>query len=182
MQPSLQLSRCTWISHSPGTRFESRFQIHIAMRSSVGAESPSTSFSKRWSRASWVSEPIDVIQQAMVEGILGVADRCRQVVEMKNVPGGGIRLALDDHASAERMAMHARVRRPRRGRWQKMRRFELEILVNSHAAQYGISPARATPSLCWSPRQTGAEGYRTYGIPRILWVCTDSRHAGLALQ
>ena len=95
MQPSLQLSRCTWISQSP----------RYAVREPV-PDPDRNAFERR------SGEPVDVIQQSMVQGILGIADRCGQIIEMKNVTGGGIRLALDDHASAERMAMHARVRRP----------------------------------------------------------------------
>ena len=95
MQPSLQLSRWTSISQSPGTRFESLFQIQIAMRSSVGAASPSI-----------------VIEQSMVQGFLGIVDRFRQFIEMKDVTRRGVRLALDDDAGAKRMSVHARVRRP----------------------------------------------------------------------
>ena len=69
----------------------------MAMRSSVGD-----------------SKPLDVVEEAMVEGITRLGHGGFDVVEMEQHAGRGIGLAVDGDAGAERMTVHAGVRVARR--------------------------------------------------------------------
>ena len=68
----------------------------------------------------------------MVERLLRFGHGAGQLVEVEDVAGVGARRAVDGDAGAERMAVHARVRRPGRGARQEVGGFELELFVDAH--------------------------------------------------
>ncbi len=83
MTPSWQLSRETWISAEPGTRFcRARPEPHR------------DALERRH------FEAFDLVQKPMVERVVGVRDGGGQVIEMEDEAGLCVGLAVDDDARA----------------------------------------------------------------------------------
>ncbi len=125
----------------------SLFHSHMEMRSSVGAD-----------------EPLDLVQEAMVEGVARLLEGSGEIVEMEHVAGLRRRLAVDDDAGAKRMAVNTRVRMPWRCAGQIMGGLETEVLVNAHGAHIGDF-ARLRHPCGGRPEAGSAEGDGAPALP-----------------
>ena len=79
-------------------------------------------------------EAFDLVQQTVIELVLRVRHRRRQLVEMEDVARLRVGLAVDDDARAERVAVHARIRVAGRRARQEVRGLEMELFVDPHGA------------------------------------------------
>src|SRR6476659_7828649 len=82
-------------------------------------------------------EPLDLVQEVMIERLARLSQRRFDIVEVQQHPGRGIRLAVDGDAGAERMSVDPGVGMGWRRRRQKVGGLEKEFLIDTHGAGLG---------------------------------------------
>ena len=80
-------------------------------------------------------QSLDLVEQAVVERVPRVFERGFKVFEVQDEARLRVGLTVDGDAHAEGMAVHARVRMPRRRRRQEMRGLEMELFIDAHGGR-----------------------------------------------
>jgi len=84
----------------------------------------------------------------MIERVLSFGNRFAQIIEMENVAGVCLRLALDHHPRTERMPVNAGIGRAGSRARQEVGGLELEVFVDAHEAGIGETRGRGNPLPC----------------------------------